>query len=133
MMYLTATRWLAILGAISTLVLMVTMARPWGNNDAFQDLSGYALLLLMAAWATLPYLVVFFMAKWAVPVKGKEIAVFIGALILFAGGLAVYVDAMWLHPDPQGGLAFIAVPLYQGIVLGVLAGLLLLVQKRKAP
>ncbi len=56
MMYYTATRLLATVAALSTLALMVHAARPWGDNYAYQDFWGYARLLLLAVWVTLPYL-----------------------------------------------------------------------------
>lgn len=133
MIYYTATRGLAILGIISTLVLMVSMARPWGDTDAFQGLGGYARLLLLGGWAILPYLGLVVMARRAGHSRAREILVLAGALIITVGGLGAYADTVWLHPDPQGGLAFIAVPLYQLLVLGLLAGLLWLVKKRAVP
>jgi hypothetical protein len=133
-MYYAATRCLSLAAALGTLALMVSASRPWGDNDAYQDWWGYAGLLLLAVWATVPYLGIVILAKRAVQVRAREILVLAGALIIMVGGLAAYVDAIWLHPDPQGGLAFIVVPLYQGIVLGVLAALQLLVKKkRQAP
>jgi hypothetical protein len=129
-----ATRCLSLAAALGTLALMVLAARPWGDNDAYQGWRGYAGLLFLAVWATLPYLGIVILSKRAVHTWAREILVLAGALIVTVGGLAAYVDAVWLHPDPQGGLAFIVVPLYQGIVLGVLAALQLLVKKkRQAP
>jgi hypothetical protein len=132
MMSYTATRLLAVVGALSTLALMVYAARPWGNY-AYQGVWGYAFLLFLAGWATLPYLLLVIMAKSAVPFASKEIFVFIGALIISVGGMAAYVDAVWLRPDPQGGLAFVAVPLYQLIVAGLLAGVQVLRKKSAVP
>jgi len=132
-MYYPATRLLAVVGAVSTLALMVGAARPWGDNYAYQGLWGYASLLLLAIWVALPYLLLCIIAKSAVPFQTKEIIVLIGALIIFVGGMAVFVDAIWLHPDPQSGLAFLAVPLYQMIVVGLLKGLEWVVGKNPVP
>ena len=129
MMYYTATRLLATVAALSTLALMVHAARPCADNYAYQDFWGYARLLLLAVWVTLPYLLLVIMAKSAFPFTTKEIIVMSAALIVCVGGMAAYVDAMWLRPDPQGGLAFLAVPLYQMIIVALLAGLQLLVKK----
>lgn len=132
-MYYTATRFLAAVAALSTLAMMVYAARPWGDNYAYQSLWGYASLLLLAVWATLPYLVLVIMARSAVHFRTKEILVLMGAVIIAAGGMAAYVDAIWLHPDAQGGLAFIVVPFYQMIIVGLLAGLQLLMKKSAVP
>jgi hypothetical protein len=130
-MYASVSRTLAILAALSSLALMVYAARPWGDDYAYQGWRGYAGLLLMMAWATLPYLGIVLLARQAVHGKAGEILVLVGALIVTVGGLAAYVEAIWLHPDPQGGLAFIVVPFYQAIILGLLAVLLWLVKKRQ--
>ena len=61
-MYSTATRLIALSAALVTLTLMISMARPWGDNSAYQTASGYAWLLGIAVWATLPYLALLFMA-----------------------------------------------------------------------
>lgn len=129
----TAIRLIALSGALITVVLLIYMAQPWGGNYSYQGLSGYAWLLGIAVWATLPYLVLFIMAKGAVHFQTKGILVLIGALIISVGGMAAYVDAIWLRPDPQGGLAFLAVPLYQMIVVGLLAVVQVLVKKSAVP
>jgi predicted permease len=73
-------------------------------------------------WVTLPYLLLGMMAKNAGHFQTKEILVLIGALIITVGGMAAYVDAIWLRPDPQSGLAVLAVPLYQLIIVGLVRG-----------
>lgn len=98
------------------------MARPWGDNYAYQSLSGYAWLLGFAVWATLPYLMVLFLARKVVASRANIFIVIIGALIISLGGVALYVDAALLHRDPQGALVFIAVPFYQWIILVLLTG-----------
>jgi hypothetical protein len=107
------------------------MARPWGDNNTYQSLSGYAWLLGFAVWATLPYLMIIFLARKAFSFRANNFIVIIGALIISLGGVALYIDAAWLHRDHQGALVFIAVPLYQWIILGLLAVLLFLFRKRQ--
>jgi hypothetical protein len=133
MKYHNATRFLAMGAALGTLAVMIYAARPWGDNYAYQGLGGYARLLLLSMWAILPYLVLFFMSKHSVHFETKAVLVLIGALLICVGGMAAYVDATWLRPDPQGGLAFLAVPFYQLIILGLLAGVQLLLKKSQVP
>jgi hypothetical protein len=99
-------RLIAISAALITLTLMIYMARPWGDNYAYQSLSGYAWLLGFAVWAILPYLMVLFMARKAFASQANNFILVIGALIISLGGVALYVDAALLHQDPQGGLVF---------------------------
>jgi hypothetical protein len=128
---LSAIRLIALAAALITLTLMVYMARPWGDNNTYQSLSGYAWLLGFAVWATLPYLMIIFLARKAFSFRANNFIVIIGALIISLGGVALYIDAAWLHRDHQGALVFIAVPLYQWIILGLLAVLLFLFRKRQ--
>jgi hypothetical protein len=131
-LYITATRLIALSAALVTLTLMIYMARPWGDNYAYQSLSGYAWLLGFAVWATLPYLIILLLARKAFQSQANKLLVIIGALIISLGGVALYIDAAFLHRDPQGGLAFSAVPCYQWIILGLLTGIYFLLSKKQA-
>ncbi len=51
---------------------MIYMARPWGNNYAYQSFSGYAWLLGFAVWATLPYLMIFINGQEVFPIQGEK-------------------------------------------------------------
>jgi hypothetical protein len=64
-MHYTAPRLIAPSAAMITLTLLIYMAQPWGDNYAYQNLSGYIGLLGFALWATLPYLMIIFLAKKA--------------------------------------------------------------------
>ena len=129
-MYHNGIRLIALAAALITLTLMVYMALPWCDNYAYRNLWGYVGLLGFAVWAILPYLVTIFLARKASASQAKSLLVIIGTLIISLGGVAMYVDAVLLHPDPQGGLVFIAVPCYQWIILGVLTGTYLLLNKK---
>jgi len=127
-----AARLVALSAAIITLILMVYMAQPWGDNYAYQSLSGYAWLLGFAVWAILPYVMVIFLVKRAFQSQAHKLIVMVGALIISVGGVACYVDAAFLHRDPQGALVFMAVPFYQWIILGFLAGIHVLLSKKQS-
>ncbi len=124
-------RWIALSAALITLTLMIYLARPWGDNYAYQSFSGYAWLLVFAGWVILPYFMVLFLARKAFASQANNLVVIIGALIISLGGVALYVDAALLHPDPQGALVFVAVPFYQWIILGVLIGIHFLLRKKQ--
>ena len=131
-MYHTITRLTALAAALATIALMAYMAKPWGDNYAYQNLSGYAWLLALAVWATLPYLMILFLARKASASKANQVLLVLGALIISGGGVALYVDAAFFHRDPQGGLAFFAVPGYQWLIIGLLTGIQVLLSRRQA-
>ena len=115
-------RLIALAGALITLTLMIYMAQPWGDNDAYQSLSGYVGLLALAVWANLPYFMILFLAGKASQPRAIKLTGVIGTLII-SSGVLLYADAAFLHPDPQGALVFIAVPLYQWLILALWAGI----------
>jgi hypothetical protein len=131
-MHYTAPRLIALSAAMITLTLMIYMAQPWGDNYAYQNLSGYIGLLGFAVWATLPYLMIIFLAKKAFASGANNFVVIIGALIISLGGVALYADVVLFRRDPQGALVFIAVPFYQWIILGLMTGLHFLLSKKQS-
>lgn len=128
----TANRLIALSAALVTLTLMISMASPWGDNSAYQTASGYAWLLGIAVWATLPYLTLLFMACKEFRSKVNKIVNICGTLVVALGGVALYLDAAFLHRDPQGGLVFMAVPLYQWLTLAFFAGIQVLFRKSQS-
>lgn len=128
----SAARLVALSAAIITLILMVYMAQPLGDNYAYQSLLGYAWLLGFAVWAILPYVMVIFLVRRAFQSQAHKLIVMVGALILSVVGVAFYMDAAFLHRDPQGALVFMAVPIYQWIILGFLAGIHVLLSKKQS-
>lgn len=125
-------RLIALTAALITLTLMIYMAQPWGDNYAYQSLSGYAWLLGYAVWATLPYFMTIFLARKAFASQANNFIVIIGALIISLGGVALYVDAALLQRDPQGGLVFLAVPCSQWIIIGLLTGIHFLLSQKQS-
>lgn len=107
------SRWLAaiavLLGAASSCVLMVFVGGGWKSGTA-----GYA------AWALMPYAVsaVILVALRFVrlrPMLECSINWFIA--LVAVGGPLLYVDALFIHPDAQGALAMLMVPLIQAGLL----------------
>ena len=110
-----AARLVALSVAIIPLILMVYMAQPWGDNYAYQSLSGYAWLLGFAVWAILPYVMVIFLVSRACQSQAYKLIFLVGVLISSVGGVAMYMDAAFSRRDPQGALVFIAVPSINGL------------------
>lgn len=106
-----------ILASIAVLIIAIL------NLD---DLSLIVIGLLI--WAVSPYLFAIFMTKRS----HKDIVVnivFGVSLCLAAAGIYLLVDAMYIHTDPQGGLAFVVVPMYQWMILLITALPLYLINK----
>ena len=116
----TTMRLLASLAAIATVALAIYAAQPWGDNYAYQNLSGYLLLIVFVAWAISPYIYLFLSAGRHSPQRIRDLFRISVTLLICMGGLTVVVDIVFIHPDAQGGLVFLFLPIYQWIVIGIL-------------
>lgn len=96
----------------ATVLLGVWMARPWGDNDAYQDISGYLRLSAFLLWATSPLAMLALMAGAFRRSRVSPVAFAVGAACIALAGIVAYANAL-LFPDAQGGLAFLFVPLAQ--------------------
>ena len=98
-------RWILAFYVLCVFAIQLYMGRP-------SELSWLGIELLFLAWAVLPV---------ALLCLGREYATAkaIGAALLAVFGLAMYGDTAFIHPDAQGGLIFIFLPLYQ-LVLAAL-------------
>ncbi|GAB3510015.1 hypothetical protein GCM10027400_12600 [Pseudoxanthomonas daejeonensis] len=106
----------------ASVALAIRMARPWGDNYAYQEFSGYVGLGMFMLWAILPLAALAWAARWFRHARIASWVYAIGACGIALSGLYVYVDAALIHIDPQGGLVFMFVPLVQwGAALGLAA------------
>jgi len=68
------------------------------------------------AWAVSPYGYLAIMAK-LVSKSVSYVAVLVLSLLIGGFGMWAFVDAMFIHIDAQGGLVYIAAPLWQWVLL----------------
>jgi len=82
----------------------------------FFSLSTFAYLLLIIT----PYLFAMLLTKWS---RNHIASMVMAGLssILALGGVFLIVDAMYIHPDAQGGLVFPVLAVYQWAILLVVS------------
>lgn len=99
---------LLAVGAAGTLALLVYAAG--GVGDFLQN------GLVFALWALAPYVLLGFGTTrfWSRPAR---LAGLVGAAVIVVGALALYVDAVVVHTDSLGALAFASVPLIQAVIV----------------
>lgn len=97
---------LIVVAAAATLLLGVTASS--------QPASAVGLGFL--AWGVSPYLYLAAMNRWA-KTRAAGKAVLVIAVLASLIGVWVLLDAMFLHPDAQSGLAFLFAPLWQWFLL----------------
>lgn len=120
-----ASRIVAASMAIATAGLVLRMADITVGTSLF--------LLLALAWCVSPYAAIVLALRK--PWTGTEASLVAFATTLGVSGLALYVYsvAFFVKPDPQSGLVFLFIPLWQwvGVVVGL--GVAWLVQRRPRP
>jgi hypothetical protein len=99
------------------LVLIVWAAQPWGGNFYYQDLRDYLSLGGIMVWAAAPFLALAFAFRRPAGNQAEAITTAVLTTVISLASLYLIVDAMFITPDAQGGLIFIALPFYQWIAV----------------
>ena len=103
----------------ATVVIGIYMARPWGDNYAYQSVWGYVGLFMFLGWACLPYIFLFSMSKASRPARAVNVTRLVETCIVCVGGLYILIDTAFFNIDAQGALIFVFLPVYQWLVVGV--------------
>ena len=113
------------LGMVSHLALLLKDVKPGGLT---------VMALIFPAWVALPWALIWGCARLA---RGRRVAswgVAGLALLYLVLGTWAYADALYIHPDPQGALIFLFVPLLEVLpALLLMAGLWLSRPRLPAP
>ena len=98
--------------AINSIAVIFVIGIGIQSMDTF-SLQAVSLLLL----AISPYLYGSLVTKLVSNQNAIIITTFV-VFVLAMGGSYLLLDAMYIHPDPQGALAFVVIPVYQwGLLL----------------
>jgi hypothetical protein len=104
---------------VVTLALMAWTAQPWGDNYAYQNFSGYLSLLGIMAWAAAPLVVLAALFRLPASNQALRISSVVLTSVICIASLYLIIDARLIRPDAQGGLIFIALPIYQWVGVGI--------------
>jgi hypothetical protein len=80
---------------------------------------GVGVALLLGIWLLLPYVVLAVVLETRSS-PAADIANVVTTLLVAAGGLLFLIMVVFISPDPQGGIAVLFTPIYQGIATAVL-------------
>lgn len=73
----------------------------------------------LATWVAAPYFLMLIPVVLANTVPSQVTVLALSGVLVF-GGLFLYWDVMFWHPDAQGALAFLVIPLYQYVAVAVI-------------
>ena len=117
------------LGLAITVALSIYSARPWGDNYAYQSISGYLNLILFEAWLSIPFIILHFLnKKYGNNYILKYIILFSVIVVTVFGGY-VYIDAVFIHTSSTSALIFVFLPVYKILFLGVITLICLIINK----
>ena len=77
-------------------------------------------MAFIAAWLLLPYVILALALRFFAKERAWAITYVVVTAVVAGCGLLFLTDAIFLHPDPQGGFAVLFTPLYQAVGIGVL-------------
>ncbi len=118
--WLTAIILLLLVAAAGITVAYVSALKPT-STTAF---------IILAVWLTVPYAI---MAAVLILFRRRLASLHWLAVVLpvCASGLLLLTDAIVWHPDPQGAIAVLMTPMFQGVVLAVSAAVVALWWSKK--
>jgi hypothetical protein len=93
-------------GVVLSLVVMIYAGEP-------HRLYWWPMFLIASAWVLLPYAIVWQEARRRMAQPGPRVVLLVAAIALTVFSAIVLYGAFIAHPDPQSGLVFIFIPLYQ--------------------
>jgi ABC-type Fe3+-siderophore transport system permease subunit len=93
-------------GAVLSMVFMIHAGEP-------HRLHWWPMFAVAFAWVLLPYAIVRQEARRRTGQPGPRIVLLVAAIALTVFSAIVMYGAFIAHPDPQSGLVFIFIPLYQ--------------------
>jgi hypothetical protein len=112
--------WILLTGiSLYTWVIGLYAAQTWGNNDAYSKLTDYLSLFGLLIWAISPHIAMLitllYFSKRTILIKTFSVLILIITLV----SAYILFDGMFVHPDAQGGLIFLVLPMYQWAALFV--------------
>src|SRR4051812_44875662 len=73
-----------------------------------------------SVWLVLPYAALALGLTFVAKERASTIAYAVVVAIVTVGGLLILTDVIFLHPDPQGGIAVLFTPVWQAVAIGIL-------------
>ena len=117
------------LGIFASVFISIHAAQPWGDNYAYQDISGYLSLLFFELWICLPFLVLFLQNK--IYKNSNTHLKFLTLICLFIviSSTYIYIESIFYSSSSTSSLIFLFLPVYQLIFLTITFGVCVVISK----
>lgn len=104
---------LILLGLLISVGVSIYAAQPWGDNYAYQDVSGYLGLFVWELWISAPFLCLYLLNSHynnsSAHMKLLLASCLIGSVVVSA----IYVESIVFSSSSTGALVFVFMPGYQ--------------------
>jgi hypothetical protein len=117
------------LGLLVSAGISIYAAQPWGDNYAYQDISGYFGLLIWELWIGLPFLLLYWFVKKYKDSNTHMRLLLFASLVVCVLGNYIYVESIVFSSSSTSALVFIFLPLYQLIFLAIVGAICALISK----
>lgn len=115
----SAMHWIALgvnVATVNAVLLFLLRSSGWRIGTSAEEVVGR---LFFGAWALSPYgpllLVCAAYLWWRIHDLGPCVVNLVGTIVVCGFGLFVYIDVFVIHLDAQSAIAFVTVPVLQGI------------------
>jgi hypothetical protein len=108
---------LILLGLLLSVGVSIFTAQPWGDNYAYQDASGYLMLLAGELWICAPFAGLYFLNRVFRHSLAHKKLLLISCVLGSVLVSALYVDAIVFSSSSTSALIFLVMPIYQWIFL----------------
>ena len=110
-----------LLGSVAGITNAALMVRSGEPGESYW----YFLTLAFLAWSSIPFLALgaaAWLFTWGLP---GAVTLFVTAAVITLGGIQILVDVLLVNIDPQSGIVFVVLPVYQSVVAVLGIGLAL--------
>lgn len=109
--------WIALAAiALATIAISVAASKPW---DAPDFATGFVVGILV--WSVSPHAGLALTLLLFRRFEKLAVAAAIVAVLIALAGLGLVCDVLFIHLDPQSGIALLFIPFYEWLATGVLA------------
>lgn len=105
--------------AIGYLVLAAAALASLAFVQVLKPTSHWA-TVFFSGWLLLPYAALALVLIFGAKERTTVIASVVVAVVVAGAGLLFLTDIIYWHPDPQGGIAVLFAPIYQGVGIAIL-------------
>lgn len=120
---------LIAVGISTSLGMSIYAAQPWGDNYAYQNISGYLGLILWDLWVALPFALLYLLNRRYRNSKPHLRLMFIACLIGSCFVAYIYIDSIMFSTSSTSALIFIFLPLYQLIFVAIIGSICMVISK----